>query len=161
MDDIRYIKVTRKDALFINRLMNDKSIMDQLNEVETSINIWDSAIREWEKDTDEVNYIIYEDSVSIGWLGINNLLSQNKQAFIKVIALLPEYQSRGIGKRIISWALEELRQIGCKSVGLYTDNTNIPAQKCYKKCGFEITDTVIRKMTNGKNINRIKMEVTL
>lgn len=161
MEDIIIIKVTRKDALFINRLMNDKSIMERLNEVETSINIWETAIREWDKDPDEVNYIIYQDTISIGWLGINNLLSPNKQAFIKVIALLPEYQSRGIGKKIISWALEELRQIGCKSVGLYTDNTNIPAQKCYKKCGFEITDTVIRKMTNGKNINRVKMEVNL
>jgi ribosomal protein S18 acetylase RimI-like enzyme len=161
MEDIRIIKVTKNDAEFINRLMNDKSIMERLNEVETSIHIWEVAIREWEKDPDEVNYIIYEDTVSIGWLGVNNLLSQNKQAFIKIIALLPEYQSRGIGKRIISRALEELRQIGCNSVGLYTDNTNIPAQKCYKKCGFEITDTVIRKMTNGKNMNRIKMEVTL
>ena len=161
MEDIRIIKVTKNDAEFINRLMNDKSIMERLNEVETSIHIWEVAIREWEKDPDEVNYIIYEDTVSIGWLGVNNLLSQNKQAFIKIIALLPEYQSRGIGKRIISRALEELRQIGCNSVGLYTDNTNIPAQKCYKKCGFEITDTVIRKMTNGKNVNRIKMEVTL
>ena len=161
MEDIRIIKVTRKDALFINRLMNDKSTMERLNEVETTINVWEAAIREWEKDPDEVNYIIYKDMVSIGWFGINNLLSPNKQAFIKIIVLLPEYQSRGIGKWIISRALEELRQIGCKSVGLYTDNTNIPAQKCYKKCGFEITDTVIRKMTNGKNINRIKMEVTL
>jgi ribosomal protein S18 acetylase RimI-like enzyme len=161
MEDIIIIKVTRKDALFINRLMNDKSIMERLNEVETSINIWETAIREWDKDPDEVNYIIYQDTISIGWLGINNLLSPNKQAFIKVIALLPEYQSRGIGKRIISRAFVELRQMGCKSVGLYTDNTNIPAQKCYKKCGFEITDTAIREMANGKNINRVKMEVIL
>lgn len=161
MDDIRIIKVTKNDAEFINRLMNDKSIMERLNEVETSIHIWEAAIREWEKDPDEVNYIIYEDTVPIGWLGVNNLLSQNKQAFIKIIALLPEYQSRGIGKRIISWALEELRKMGCNSVGLYTDSTNIPAQICYQKCGFEITDTIISKMANGKKINRIKLEVTL
>ncbi len=51
--------------------------------------------------------------------------------------------------------------MGWRSVGLYTDNTNIPAQKCYKKCGFEITDTAIQEMANGKNLNRIKMEVTL
>ena len=161
MDDIRIIKVTKNDAEFIKRLMNDKSIMERLNEVETSINIWEAAIKEWEKDSDEVNYIIYEDTISIGWLGINNLLSPNKQVFIKIIALLPEYQNRGIGKWIISHAFEELRQMGCKSVGLYSDNTNIPAQKCYKKCGFKITDTVIREMANGKNINRIKMEVML
>ena len=48
-------------------------------------------------------------------------------------------------------------QVGWIVYGLY----EIPAQKCYKKCGFEIADTVIREMANGKNINRIKMEVML
>ena len=160
MENIEIRKVTATDAEFLHRLMNDEYIIERLNEIETTIDIWVSAITEWENDPDEEDYIVYDDTIAIGWLGINNLLSSNKQAYIKMIALWPKYQGRGIGKYVISQAIENLRLRGYSSVGLYTDLSNFVAQGCYRKCGFEITDTKIENMSNGKNIERIKMEIS-
>lgn len=48
-----------------------------------------------------------------------------------------------------------------KSLYLFTDETNAKTQYCYKKCGFEIVDTVIQTMSNNANVNRCKMRVDL
>ena len=45
----------------------------------------------------------------IGWLGINGLSSESKQVFIKMIALLPTHQGRGIGQYVIREMIENLR----------------------------------------------------
>ena len=161
MENIEIRKVTANDAEFLHKLMNDEHIIDRLSETETGIDIWISAIIEWENDHDEEDYIIYNNNIAIGWLGINNLLSADKQAYIKMIVLLPEYQGRGIGKYVISQAVEHLRLMGYHSVILFTDNSNVVAQKCYKKCGFDITETIMQKMSNGKSIKRVKMEKAL
>ena len=161
MENIRIRKVAASDAEFLHKLMNDENIIERLNEIETTIDVWKSAITEWENDPDEEDYIVYDATVAIGWLGINNLLSSNKQAYIKMIALLPKYQGRGIGKYVISQAIENFRLRGYSSFGLYTDLSNFVAQGCYRKCGFEITDTIIEKMSNGKSIERVKMMMTL
>ena len=161
MENIEIHKVTANDAEVLHKLMNDEHIIDRLSETETGIDIWISAIKEWENDHDEEDYIIYNNNIAIGWLGINNLLSADKQAYIKMIVLLPEYQGRGIGKYVISQAVEHLRLMGYHSVILFTDNSNVVAQKCYKKCGFDITETIMQKMSNGKSIKRVKMEKAL
>ncbi|WMJ87400.1 GNAT family N-acetyltransferase [Anaerocolumna sp. MB42-C2] len=161
MENIQIHKVTANDAEFLHKLMNDEHVIDRLSETETGIDIWISAIIEWEKDQDEEDYIIYYNSIAIGWLGINNLLSADKKAYIKMIVILPEYQGRGIGKYVISQSVEHLRLMGYHSVILFTDNSNVVAQKCYKKCGFDITETIMKKMSNGKSIKRVKMEKVL
>ncbi len=161
MRNIRIIEVNERDAVFLNKLMNNEAVMTALNEVPTTANFWSDAIDEWKQDNDEEDYIIFDESEPVGWLGINGLSSEDKKAYIKMIALLPEYQSRGIGRYVIEAITKNLKLHGYISVGLYTDQTNIQAQKCYMRCGFNITAETEQTMTNGNVIKRYKMECCL
>lgn len=161
MEDISIRKVGRKDADFLFNLMNNESILNSLNEIPSSLDNWGSAITEWNNDADEEDYIIVDNNISVGWLGVNGLTSQDKQAWIKMIAILPDKQGLGIGPYVINQLIANLKLRGYKSIALYTDRSNVNAQKCYQKCGFVITDTPVKKMSNGKYFERYKMEVGL
>jgi len=161
MENISIREVEQKDAGFLFNLMNNEAILKSLNEVTTSLDIWESAIIEWNNDADEEDYIIFDNNIPIGWLGVNRLTSQDKQVFIKVIAILPNKQGLGIGKYAIDQLIENLKFRGYESIGLYTDRNNVKAQKCYQKCGFMITDTIVKKMSNGEYVERHKMELGL
>ena len=138
--------------------MNNESILEGLNEVTTTLDMWKSAINEWNKDDDEEDYLILENHRPAGWFGINNLSSNNKLVFLKMMAILPEKQGLGIGESVIHDLITTLISRGFQSISLYTDCNNINAQKCYQKCGFTICRTVTQKMSNGKYIKRYKME---
>ena len=160
MENISIREVEGKDADFLFNLMNNESILNSLNEIPSSLDNWQRAITEWNKEHEE-HHIIFDNNIPIGWLGINNLSSQDKQAWIKIIAILPRKQGLGIGPYVINQLNENLKLRGYKSIALYTDRSNVNAQKCYQKCGFVITDTPIKKMHNGKYVERYKMEVRL
>ena len=161
MNKIRIAEVESKDAEFLYELMNNEAVMAVLNEVPTTVDVWKEAVAEWKQDDDEKDYIIFEDASPIGWLGINGLAAKDKTAYIKMIALLPQYQNNGIGQYVIDQAIEKLRSMGYTIVGLYTDKSNIKAQRCYLKCGFEIKNETEQKMSNGKVVKRYRMECCL
>lgn len=150
--------VREEDAEFLYRFMNDKNILDALDEIPTQLNDWIDAISAWACDPDEEDYIIFDKNTPIGWLGINGLLSENKVAFIKMIGLLPQYQNKGIGTYALNQTLEMLRSRGFTAVTLYTNQNNHRAQNCYMKCGFKITEKLMEKMANGNLVERYKME---
>ena len=145
MDNISMREIETRDSEFLYSLMNNVSILKSLNEVPTSLEYWENAISEWDKDADEEDYIILEDNSPVGWLGINNLESPEKQVYIKMIALLPEKQGLGIGKYAIENLVQDLKARGYQSIALHTDHNINNAQKCYQRCGFVITDTLVKK----------------
>ena len=161
MKNIKIIAVTENDAEFLQKLMNNETVMAILNEVPTALAVWVDAIKEWAQDTDEEDYIIFDGTTPIGWLGVNGLSSTDKKAYIKMITLLPQYQNCGIGSFVITETIENLKLRGYNSIGLYTDQSNIQAQQCYLKCGFDITTETEQKMSNGAVVKRYIMECSL
>ena len=91
MKNIKIIAVTENDAEFLQKLMNNEAVMAILNEVPTTLSVWVDAIKKWTQDADEEDYIIFDETTPIGWLGVNGLSSTDKKAYIKMIALLPQY----------------------------------------------------------------------
>ena len=53
------------------------------------------------------------------------------------ISLLPEYRGMGLGKRLLSGLLEELRGAGYERVTLAVQKANLKACKLYTGLGFE------------------------
>jgi ribosomal protein S18 acetylase RimI-like enzyme len=159
--DIEVRQVAQNDAPFLQQLMNNDQVMAVLNEVPTSIDVWADAITIWNNDPDEEDYIIFDEGMPIGWLGINGLSSESKQVFIKVIALLPTHQGHGIGQYVINEIIENLRLRGFASLNLYTDCSNARAQRCYNRGGLKISEKIAQKMPNGTIVNRYRMERTL
>ena len=161
MDNIKLRVVSDTDAQFLFSIMNLESIVNALNEVPTQLDDWRGAIEEWSRDDDEEDYIICDGEAPIGWLGINGLSSADKVAYLKLAALLPDYQNKGIGYYAISQVIELLRQRKYSKIALHTDRDNSKARACYDKCGFRITQTITEEMSNGKKIPRCIMELVL
>ncbi len=157
--NIRMQNVREEDAEFLYRIMNDKNILEALDEIPTQLNDWVEAISAWDRDPDEEDYIIFDENTPIGWLGINELLSEDKVASIKMIGLFPQYQNRGIGTYAVNQLLSMLRSRGFTAVELYTNQNNHRAQNCYMKCGFKITEKLVEKMANGNLAERYKMKL--
>jgi len=161
MKNIKLRAVCNDDANFLHLIMNDNTILDALNEVPTQLCDWIDAISEWSKDNDEEDYIICDDKTPIGWIGINNLESTDRVAYIKLVAILPNYHNKGIGHYSINQIIEMLRKRNYSKIMLYTDQENHKAQSCYRKCGFEVTEMFTEEMSNGKIVPRCKMELVL
>ncbi len=129
-------KVESGDVPFLYLLMNREEIRAVLHEEPTTLISWEETFREWKRDRDEENYIILEDSLPVGWIGVNNLLSEDKIPYIKMAAVIPEKQNYGVGEYGVQRVVKSLKMRGYKAVRLYTDRNNMRAQRCYKKCGF-------------------------
>ena len=149
--------VNESDAEFLYQLMNCPPVMERLNEVPTTRQDWTDAIGEWLKDDDEEDYIVLAGNNRTGWLGINGLLDRNHRAYLKMAAFLPEYQGRGYGSCSIRKVLDSLAARNIEQVILYTDSDNAPAQACYRKCGFNVAENLTETMSNGKDVDRVKM----
>ena len=161
MNNINLRTVTDADAQFLFSIMNIDTILTMLNEVPTELRDWMDAIKEWSKDDDEEDYIISDGETPIGWLGINGLSSADKTVYLKMAVILPGYQNKGIGHYAISQVIEMLRQRNYLKIALYTDQDNHKARACYRKCGFEITETLTEEMSNGNVVPRCIMELAL
>ena len=140
--------------------MSTDTVLNALNELPTKLEDWTDAIKEQSKDNDEEDYIISDGETPIGWLGINGLESADKVAYLKLAAILPNYHNKGIGYYAISQVVEMLRQRNYLKMALYTDQENYKAKARYSKCGFEVTETFMEEMANGKTVARCKMELS-
>ena len=149
--------VNDSDAEFLYQLMNCPSLLERLNEVPTTRQDWTDAISEWLKDEDEEDYIVLTGDTPMGWLGVNGLRGGDGIAYLKMAAFLPEYQGRGYGTCSIRVVLDNLKRKGIEQVFLYTDSDNAPAQACYRKCGFKVVESLTETLSNGNDVDRVKM----
>jgi len=58
------------------------------------------------------------------------------RGLIEDVRVATHCRSRGIGERLVTWAIAEARANGCKLVELLTHHTRIDAQRFYKRLGF-------------------------
>lgn len=87
MNNIRLYAVCDDDVRFLHYIMNIDIVLDSLNEVPTQLCDWTDAIKEWNHDDDEEDYIIKDGETPIGWLGINGLSSEDKIAYLKMAVI--------------------------------------------------------------------------
>lgn len=147
------------DEVFLTELMNCPALMKRLHQIPSTQKDWAEAIELWMQDMDEEGYIVSLESRDIGWFAVNGLLSPEKKSFVKIAALLPEYQNRGIGGRVVAWILEELKRRDYEWIGLFVDWDNIRAIKCYEKCGFQTVGSQQQEWPDGSSNEQFEMEL--
>ncbi len=157
MTDIDIRPVTAEDAEFLYTLMNEPKILCALNEVLTSRENWVDAVRVWDEDGDEVDYIIWKKNVRAGWFAFNGLESDDGAVYLKMAVLLPEYQRMGIGSFVLARLLEFVRGGRYKKVILETNRDNIQAQGCYRKCVFCVVGEFEERMSDGAVVGKYRM----
>ena len=55
---------------------------------------------------------------------------------IDELIVAKSYRGKGVGKQLLSSAIEKSRQLGCCEVEISTEKTNIKAREFYRQCGF-------------------------
>ena len=59
------------------------------------------------------------------------------RGLIEDVRVAAHCRSRGIGEKMVQWAVAEARARGCKLVELLTHQTRVDAQRFYKRLGFQ------------------------
>jgi len=59
------------------------------------------------------------------------------RALIEDVRVATHRRSRGIGEKLVQWAVGEARGKGCKLVELLTHQTRVDAQRFYERLGFQ------------------------
>ncbi len=65
------------------------------------------------------------------------------RGYIYYLAVLPEYQKKGIGSSLLSIVEKKLLQLGCPKINLFVRNTNIRVKAFYRMNDYEIQDSQI------------------
>jgi len=80
-------------------------------------------------------FVVEEGDKSVGYI-TTRIDPETKIGWIPNIAVLPEYQGRGIGKALMERALNYLREQGMEMAKIETLEQNEIAKRFYPKIGF-------------------------
>lgn len=105
-------------------------------------------------------YILHEDDLLLGFIGIEHQYTDLAVTRIHKIYLLPEAQGKGAGKAAISFIAEEALKKNATSLSLNVNRFNT-ALHFYKKTGFVVTAEVNIAIGNGYLMEDYVMEKKL
>ncbi len=69
-------------------------------------------------------------------------LDYNDISVVYTLVVHPDYLKKGIGRRLIEFAIQYSKELNMKAIRLDVFEKNIPAISLYKKYGFQYIDTV-------------------
>jgi ribosomal protein S18 acetylase RimI-like enzyme len=90
------------------------------------------------KDAEKTTVWVAEvDSRAVGFLAYQ-LNGQDKTGEVVLLAVHPQYQNRGIGTELNTFALQKMRESGMKMARVETggDPSHAPARRSYEKAGY-------------------------
>ena len=103
---------------------------------------------EWSKKDIDRKLSIKDDLFIIGELNKRIIASamagyDGHRGYIYYLAVLPEYQKKGIGTSLLSLIEKKLYKVGCPKINLFVRNTNIKVKTFYKINKYEMQDSEI------------------
>lgn len=109
-----------------------------------------------EENGEIVGYIMCRIEFGLSDFGFSGLI---KKGHIVSVAVMPQHRRKGIGKALITEALNGMRSYGAKQCFLEVRVTNDPAINLYKKLGFKITRTIHGYYADGEDAYVMSMEI--
>ena len=73
-------------------------------------------------------------------LGVLMMRSQKDHLFVETVAVWPQRQGEGIGRKLMAFAEERARELGLQEVRLYTNEKMRENLPFYRRLGFEETE---------------------
>jgi len=109
---------------------------------------------------DEYNngYMMYGYMCNEEMVGFLSLYKDNGTMNISDIVILPEYQNRGMGSRLMQFAIEKAEELYCNRIALGMVYDNIPLRQWYEKRGFQ-TVKLINFETVRYTVGNMEKEV--
>jgi len=109
---------------------------------------------------EQLFYLISENEITLGFIGIEHNYKEEVVTRIHKIYLLPETQGKGIGKTVIDEIEKLALENNSKALSLNVNRFNL-ALGFYQKVGFEIIDEVNIDIGNGYLMEDYVMEKKL
>ncbi len=96
-------------------------------------------------------------------LGRREDVASNRHVLeIRGLAVLREYQGRGLGRRLLGAAIDEARERGAAKLGLRVFEPNGSARALYARCGFEVVGVLRDEYRlEGHSVDDLLMELVL
>jgi ribosomal protein S18 acetylase RimI-like enzyme len=102
--------------------------------------LYDDAFERVKRDPNIQLVVAEEGGKVVGCLQLCILPGLSSQGasrgLIEDVRVASDRRSRGIGEKLVQWALEEARGKGCKLVELLTHHSRVDAQRFYERLGF-------------------------
>lgn len=158
MYSIRYATV--KDAFILGKIHSSSwkaayknlvpdEVLDSIT-AEKRSKFFEKALSEgWEEDA-----LIFDSETPLGFICFGKCRDNDKDSSwgeIWGLYLSPEFCHKGVGKVIINWGIEELKNRGYSNVSLWVFEDNISARAFYEKIGFHF-DGKSNKLNIGKKL---------
>lgn len=85
----------------------------------------------------------------------------DEQAHLNLLAVLPEHQRKGIGKRLVTWVTESALVAGIRTVNLELRLRNAAGRNFYRALGFKDTALVPNYYRGVETAVRMSRDITL
>ena len=101
---------------------------------------WDRNIKKWNKILARSSFVCsaWDNDKMVGFARI---LEDGTMCMFYDVCVLPEYQRKGIGKKIMQKLIDKVKDKGYVSIGLFAWEENPNNFFFYEKLGFEKVDT--------------------
>ncbi|MBN2640590.1 MAG: GNAT family N-acetyltransferase [Victivallales bacterium] len=104
--------------------------------------------------------LLRADDVNIGYVSYSASETDPKVLILHKIYILPGYQRRGLGSKLIDHVKKQAASFGCKRIILNV-NKNNPALNAYLKNGFNIVESVCNDIGDGFFMDDYICETTI
>ncbi|MBS7616311.1 ribosomal protein S18-alanine N-acetyltransferase [Candidatus Bathyarchaeota archaeon] len=101
-----------------------------------------------EENGEIVGYVMCRIEVGLSNFGFSGFI---KKGHVVSIAVMPEHRRKGIGKALVTRAMEGMRLYNAKQCFLEVRLTNTPAISLYEKLGFKVTKTIHGYYSDGED----------
>lgn len=94
------------------------------------------------------------DAIASASDGLGNTMT----GYIGMLAVSQSYRRRGIGKALVEKVIQRMKDVGCTSVTLETEVTNLTAQRLYEDIfGFIREELLVRYYLNWNDAYRLRL----
>lgn len=135
------------EAINIQRsIFLDDGLMNILNSLDYSLFL---SITGLPYPDDHVKYYLaYLNGIPMGITGLYYYPGYDDEMWLAWFGILPEYQGKGYGKKLLEWSMNKVKESNRKILRLYTDETNMQvATSLYTSMGF------IHEKYNGEELD--------
>jgi ribosomal protein S18 acetylase RimI-like enzyme len=136
-------RARRDDVEAIVRMLADDPLGSGRERIEEALPLCYFRAFEAVDQDPHIQLVVAEDNAGavVGCLELCILPGLSSQGasrgLIEDVRVATHCRSRGIGEKMVQWAVTEARARGCKLVELLTHHSRVDAQRFYKRLGFQ------------------------
>ncbi|EST28618.1 GNAT family N-acetyltransferase [Streptomyces roseochromogenus] len=142
MGDLEIRRATADDLPAIVAMLADDSLGAQ-RESTDDMTPYRAALERLDADPNQHLVVAVREGRVIGTLQLTIIAGLSHKgttrALIEAVRIHADERGSGLGSRLIEWAIDTSRQIGCRMVQLTSDKTRTDAHRFYERLGFSAT----------------------